>query len=303
MLFFTKNSIKFSEASRLYLEHCKFEGEMRPESLEQYQKKLSSIMNTLGDVNVKDLNERHIAILKEEYARRGQGPTTRAHTFSILRNLLKFCKTNLMLKVMDSELIKRPKIPRLRVEYLTEEELKHFFDSIGTDTIMNLRFRAFFSVLASTGCRIGEALNLKIDDIDFESKDVTIIGKGNKQRKLYFNDWSVQCIHDYLKVRTDKEPLLFISMNRKRTRWERCDAGRSFRYHLKNTGIDKKVSAHTIRHSFATLLLLKGVGMGHIQALLGHSDIQTTTRHYLGLLSDDECKKAHEKHMDMSSWL
>ena len=63
------------------------------------------------------------------------------------------------------------------------------------------------------------------------------------------------------------------------------------------------VTAHTIRHSFATILLKKSVSLGYIQVLLGHSDIQTTSRHYLGILSDDEAKEAHKKHMDMDSWL
>ena len=63
------------------------------------------------------------------------------------------------------------------------------------------------------------------------------------------------------------------------------------------------VTAHIIRHSFATILMRKGISLGHIQVLLGHSDIQTTSRHYLGILSDDEAKQAHEKGMSMDSWL
>jgi integrase len=67
--------------------------------------------------------------------------------------------------------------------------------------------------------------------------------------------------------------------------------------------LSETVTAHTIRHSFATILLKKGISFGHIQVLLGHSDIQTTSRYYFGILSDDEAKQAHEKGMDMDNWL
>jgi len=129
-----------------------------------------------------------------------------------------------------------------------------------------------------------------------------IVGKGNKQRKLYFNDWSIKCVREYLKKRKAKSRFVFNSLE-KPHRWGRNDAQRSFRTYRKYSGIDKTFSAHTIRHSFATTLLRKGVGLGHIQVLLGHSDIQTTSRHYLGILSDDEAKKAHEKWMNMNNWL
>ncbi|MFA5777783.1 MAG: tyrosine-type recombinase/integrase [Parcubacteria group bacterium] len=189
------------------------------------------------------------------------------------------------------------------MEYLTEEELKQFFNSIGKKSTRDLRFRAFLSILISTGCRIGEVLHLKIADVDFEKKEAMIIGKGNKQRKIYFNDWSIKCIRDYLKRRGYKYKFVLIGEQGRNLPWDRNDAQRSFRRYRRQAGMAETVTAHTIRHSFATILLRKGISLGHIQVLLGHSDIQTTSRHYLGILSDDEAKQAHEKGMNMDNWL
>jgi integrase/recombinase XerD len=303
MLFFTKkNSIKLSEAGKLYLDHCEVELEMAVSSIYEYSKTIKWTIDTLGDLDVGKIKENHITILKKGYNERGLKQTTKAHNFSIIRNLIRYCKDELRLDVMDADKIKRPKIPRRAVEYLTEEELKQFFDSIRKRSMRDFRFRALVSILISTGCRISEALNLRIQEIDWEGKEALIIGKGNKQRKLYFTDFSLRCIREYLKKRGYEGKFIFVAEG-KTNRWDRNDAERNFRNYRRKSGIARIFTAHTIRHSFATILLKKGISIGHIQVLLGHSDIQTTSRHYLGILSDDEAKQAHEKGMNMEDWL
>jgi len=297
------NSIKLSEAGKKYLDYCELEKEMSSSSICKYGEVIQWTIAILGDLKIVKITQEHITELKKEYNRRELKPTTRAHNLTVIRELLRFCQNELHLRVMDFEKIKRPKIPRRRVEYLTEEELKQFFNSIGKKSTRDLRFRAFLSILISTGCRIGEVLHLKIADVDFEKKEAMIIGKGNKQRKIYFNDWSIKCIRDYLKRRGYKYKFVLIGEQGRNLPWDRNDAQRSFRKYRRQAGMAETVTAHTIRHSFATILLKKGISLGHIQVLLGHSDIQTTSRHYLGILSDDEAKQAHEKGMNMDGWL
>jgi len=300
MLFFNKQkTIKFSEARELYLDYCEFEKEFSIETIKQYKQTLKSFIDVIGDINIGKLNETDINKLKKDFVKKRLSPNRRALNFSILKNLLRFCENDLKLKVIDAELIRRPKIPKREVEYLTEEKLKQFFHSIGKDNVRDLRFRAFLSVLITTGCRISEALNLKITGIDFKEKEATIIGKGNKERKLYFTDWSLKCIKGYLKKRKYKCRFIFIGESKRHTRWDRNDAQRSFRRYRRLAGMPESVTAHTIRHSFATTLLKNGVSLGHIQVLLGHSNIQTTSKHYLGILSDHEAKEAHRKGMSI----
>ncbi|MFA6973180.1 MAG: tyrosine-type recombinase/integrase [Parcubacteria group bacterium] len=301
-LFFKRKTITIREAGKLYLDHCEVESEMCPSSIQKYATIIKWTIDIIGDVEVGKIDPEHIIALKKEYLRRELKQTTKAHNFSVVRNLMRFCKVELCLDVMDAEKIRRPKVPKRTVEYLTEKELKQFFKSIGKRSIRDLRFRALLSVLISTGCRISEALDLRIKDINWESREASVIGKGNKQRKLYFTKLSLICISDYLAGRGYEGEFVFVA-ECKNNRWDRNDAQRNFRNYRKKSGLDKIFSAHTIRHSFATILLKKGVGLGHIQALLGHSDIQTTCKHYLGILSDNEAKQAHEKSMSKISWL
>lgn len=303
-MFFIKKqkSIKISEAGKLYLDYCEIEREMSPSSIYEYSKTLKWTVDILGDLEVHQINEEHIVTLKKEYNRRELKQTTKAHNFSIIRNLMRFCADNLRLEVMDAEKIKRPKIPKRVVDYLTEEELMQFFNLIGKRSLRDFRFRTFVAVLISTGCRISEALNLKFNDIDWGKKEALIVGKGNKQRKLYFTDLCLDCIKTYREKRGYEGKFIFVAEG-KTNRWHRNDAERNFRNYLERLKLGRKFTPHTLRHSFATLLLKKGISIGHIQVLLGHSDIQTTSRHYLGILSDDEAKEAYEKGMNMDNWL
>ena len=291
-----------SEAGKLYLDYCEIEMEMCQSSIHKYGRSIKWTIDIIGDLQVDKISMDHIIALKKEYNRRELKQTTKAHNFSVIRNLMRFCRGELRLDVMDAEMIRRPKVPKRTVEYLTEEELKHFFDSVGKRSMRDIRFRAFLSVLISTGCRISEALDLKVRDIKWRKREASIIGKGDKQRKLYFTKSTLGCIRDYLDGRGYEGEFIFVAEN-KTNQWDRNDAQRNFRNYRRKSGPDKTFSAHTIRHSFATMLLKKGVGLGHIQALLGHSDIQTTCKHYLGILSEEEAKLAHKKGMNTVSWL
>lgn len=303
MFFIRKqNTPKISEVGKLYLDHCEVELEMAVSSIYEYSKTIRWTIETIGDLEVGKINENHITVLKKGYNERGLKQTTKAHNFSIIRNLMRFCKDNLNLEVMDADKIKRPKIPKRAVDYLSEEELKSFYYSIGKGNLRKYRFRALVSVLISTGCRISEALNLKFEDIDWQKKEALIVGKGNKQRKLYFTDLSLRCIKEYAEERGYEGKFIFVAEG-KRNRWNRNDAERNFRNFRTKSGLSKLFTAHTIRHSFATILLKKGISLGHIQVLLGHSDIQTTSRHYLGILNDNEAKEAHKRGMDLDNWL
>ncbi len=301
-LFKKQKSIKLSEAGKQYLDFCELEKEMSPFSIYEYSKIIKWTVDILGDLNIQNLNEECIVQLKKEYNRRRLKPSTRANNLSVVREILKFCQEEMSLKVMNFEKIKRPKIPKRRVEYLTEEELKHFFNAIPKKSTRDFRFRTLLAILISTGCRIGEALDLKIQDIDWENKEVIIIGKGNKERKLYFTDWSLKCIKEYIKKRGYEGKFIFVAEGKK-NRWDRNDAQRNFRNYRKKLGLPSHITAHTIRHSFATLLMKKGISLGHIQVLLGHSSVQTTSRYYLGILNDDEAKSAHRRGLGMDSWL
>jgi integrase/recombinase XerD len=302
MIFFNKNrNIKINQVRNLYLRFCEIEKNFSKQSLFEYNKVINWIIVIIGDIRISSIEQKHISIIKEECYQRKLKETTESHNLSVLRELLRFCNEELELKTLEPEKIKRPRIPRKNVFYLTENELKKFFNSIPQRSTRDLRFRALMAVLISTGCRIGEALNLELSNIDQKEREALIVGKGNKQRKIYFNDWSLGHINNYIEKRGISSQFVFIAEG-KNKKWDRNDAQRNLRNYRKKLRMSEKLTAHIIRHSYATNLLKKGVSLGHIQLLLGHSDIRTTSQHYLGILSDDEAKEAHKRVINMDSW-
>ena len=179
--------------------------------------------------------------------------------------------------------VKVVRVPRRAVTYLTADELEQFVGAIrvqfrtGKPDIHGMAFRTLVEVLAATGMRISEALALDIQAVNWKEHEAKVIGKGNKERAVYFNDRAMRWLRRYLELRSDRNPALFANA-RSRTRMTRFDAERRCRKVRQKTEIQKTVTLHVLRHTFATTLLKNGCPIGHIQGLLGHERLETTCR-------------------------
>jgi integrase/recombinase XerD len=197
-------------------------------------------------------------------------------------------------------LVTIPKRPRREVVYLTPDEVERFALAIPLTTAKNtihhsgLRFRALVEALLGSAMRIGELLSLARKDIDFERKDARVIGKGNKERTVFFTDRSLFWLRSYLDIRTDDLPALFLSQNG--TRLSRTDIWRPFNRYRRLAGLNKPVRPHLLRHTAATQLLFNGCPVGHIKEILGHERLETTCRYYLGL-DRRAAKAAHQQYL------
>jgi integrase/recombinase XerD len=174
--------------------------------------------------------------------------------------------------------------------YLTKEEVDQFVRAIlGPEErwdevpLARLRFRALVEVLLGTGARISEILSLDRRDVNFESRDVRIVGKGKKQRVLFFTDRALEWVGRYLGCRRDDEPPLFVTRGNPPRRLSYDAVKIGFRRVAQRAHLNKKVTAHVLRHTVATTLLFNGCPIGHIKELLGHERLDTTCRYYLGL--------------------
>jgi integrase/recombinase XerD len=148
--------------------------------------------------------------------------------------------------------------------------------------LAGLRFRALVETLLGSAMRIGEALSLDRKQIDFHSGEAPIIGKGNKQRTVFFTRRALEWIVRYLAARTDSHPALFVTQTGE-SRLSRADIWRPFTRYRKLAGITKRVTPHLLRHTAATQLLFNGCPVNHIKEILGHERLETTCRYYLGL--------------------
>ena len=149
-------------------------------------------------------------------------------------------------------------------------------------------------VLLSTGMRISEALSLSKEDIDWENKEAMIIGKGNKQRRVYFTDEALDWIKIYLLRRNENNPALFVTHSGIPVRLKKYDISKQFKFYSKRAGIQKKLTPHVLRHTMATTMLNNGADIRMIQQILGHSDIKTTAKYYLGV-DQKAVKESHNK--------
>ena len=181
---------------------------------------------------------------------------------------------------------------------LTEKEVNIFLDSIEIKTGYGLRDRALFELLYISGLRLSEALNLKVDEIDFSLDEIIIRqAKGHKDRvvplgavsKSYLEKWVKKARNWFLH---EKDPG-FVFLNQDGRRLSNNTAAHRFKKYLKNCGIDKKATPHSLRHSCATHLLQHGADIRFVQTLLGHESIETTVIYTREMIK--EVKKMHKR--------
>ncbi len=181
--------------------------------------------------------------------------------------------------------------------FLTTKEVDSLLNAPDRDTVLGVRNRAILELLYATGGRISELLNLKTGDIDLDSSFLLLYGKRKKERVVPFGDPARDALSEYLTtsrphlLKAVSGSILFLNrFGRKLSRqwvWKRLK-----RYAL-SAGIQKSLSPHILRHSFATHMLIGGADLRTLQALLGHADISTTQVYTH--LKGTELKKMHEK--------
>jgi integrase/recombinase XerD len=196
------------------------------------------------------------------------------------------------------ENIKQPKIEKKLPSYLTVSEIDKLLD-IPLNNAYDYRNKAMLELLYATGIRISELINLRISDIDFDNDFIRIVGKGNKERIVPFNDISkdylLKYIEDYRKVLLKKKDSEYLFINNLSRQISRQGFFKILKEICSKQGINKNVSPHILRHSFATHLLNNGADLRIIQELLGHSDL-STTQIYTEVLNEKLKNDYNESH-------
>ena len=218
-----------------------------------------------------------------------------------LRAFLKFLIKQ-DVKTLSPEKIELPKTPQRQVEFLEQDELQRLFEATKQekDEVARLRDFAILQTLFSTGLRVSELASLKKEMVNLERREFTVRGKGSKLRLVFLSNEAAEAIKKYLSKRTDNNKALFIAHSKIGESVEKQIAShghqssnlksktlnlpgltpRSIQRIIKKycliAGIVKKVSPHTLRHSFATDLLQNGADNRSVQTLLGHASITTT---------------------------
>ena len=178
--------------------------------------------------------------------------------------------------------IKPMKEPKRMRKPLTEEQVEQLRDSM-----LTRRERAILEFFLSTGCRLSEVLNVKVRDIDFVNKTLLVIGKGNKERRVYFTERCKRSLNNYLKSREDESEYLFITDRKPYRKISPRGMQVIINKMQMKAGLDIHIHPHIFRHTFATQALRSGMKPEVIQQILGHEDVGITLKVYAKLAQSE----------------
>jgi site-specific recombinase XerD len=285
---------KIEELIQQFLEYLEIEKGRSQKTAQNYYLYLRRFNNYAKKINITNPKEIDLELihkfrlylnrLKDDQGK-NLSPKTQNFHIVALRSFLKYLAKN-DINSLAAEKVELPKIEDREIEVLTKDELTRLIESTKGDSLTDLRDRAVIETLFSTGLRVSELVKLTKDKINLKSGEFSIKGKGGKTRLVFLSNKAKKAIKKYLKIRSeqrkDSSSDLFIRLDNK-SREKNSDLGLTVRSiqriiekRAKQAGIVKKVTPHSLRHSFATDLLLNGADIRSVQAMLGHSSIQTT---------------------------
>lgn len=212
-----------------------------------------------------------------------------------MRSFLGYYENVLRIQTLSPKLIRPPRLPRREVVFLSKDEVERFINTIDVEVWHEFRLRVLVEAILGSGARIGELLSLNNKDIDWGKKEAKIIGKGNKERRIFFTDRAPYWIKRFLDSRSDDHEEIFITRDAT-SRLNRDDIWRFFDRHRRLARIEKRVTPHILRHTVATNLIFNGCPIVHVKEILGHEMLDTTCRYYLGV-DKEEAKKAHRSYL------
>lgn len=222
---------------------------------------------------------------------------TRAHYLTVINSFYAFLIDNKIITINPTETIKLPKLEKKLPEYLTIEEVDRILNINPTKPI-DYRNIAMLETIYASGLRVSELVNLKVNNIDFNEYIIRIYGKGSKERIVPINDSSKNAleiyINDYRTFLLKGKDSEYVFINNFGNKISRQGFFKILKKVCDENGINKHVSPHTLRHSFATHLLNNGADLRAIQELLGHSNL-TTTQIY-SHLSNEKVKEDYQNH-------
>ena len=295
-----------SELIMDFVESLEVERGRAQRTAENYHLYLERIIEFAGDITVDKITTEFIRkyrlwLNRYKNANGDELSTiTQSYHLIALRSFLGYCsKRNIA--TLTPEKIELPRTKRPQVSFLNAEEVERLISAIDADTLSGLRDRAIVELLFSSGLRVSELCNLNRDHINIARGEFMVRGKGQKDRPVFISPEATEWLARYLDIRSDSAIPLFIRYSGFKTGDEK---GESFRltprsvqraveHYAKIAGITKHVSPHTLRHSFATDLLMNGADLRSVQSLLGHSSISTTQIYTH--ITDQHLKEVHQK--------
>ncbi len=297
-----------------FLEHLEIEAGRSKRTIENYRLYLERFLEICqeitgkDDIKASDIDREMLRKYRLKLNRYGSTHDsedlkvlTQAYHLIALRGFLKYL-TKRDIRSLDPSLVELPKMVRKQVTFLHFDEVESMLEQIDTSNETGLRDRAIIELLYSGGLRVSELVGLNRDSINLGRREFMVRGKGSKDRPIFISQSAADRVQDYLDARTDSLPALFLNNSKN---LQTVDTSGNYRRitarsverivekYARMAGITKHVSPHTLRHSFATDLLMNGADIRAVQSMLGHADISTTQIYTH--VTDAHLKEIHDK--------
>ena len=298
--------MQYDQAVSQFLEYMELEQNRSSKTIANYSHYLTRLSDFAGDIKLSDVDAEMVRKWRLWLNRLGTnnsdelGKVTQNYHLIALRSILRYCAKR-GLPALAPDKIELARTTRPQVTFLNPEELERLAAEPKIETLAGVRDRAIIELLFSSGLRVSELVGLDRDHINLTRREFMVRGKGQKDRPIFISAESAGWIDKYLKLRQDNAKPLFIRYSgTKKTdnsgNFSRLTARsiqRMVARYARLAGITKHVSPHTLRHSFATDLLMNGADLRSVQAMLGHSNIATTQIYTH--VTDPHLKAVHEK--------
>ncbi len=292
---------KWTEISRGYRTYMRLEKHLSDNTIESYMRDLAQFAHyvlRMYDVPPKRVEMEMIRNYMSRLYEQGREKSSQARALSSIKSFFNYLLLEEIIDSSPAELIEAPKSSRPLPDTLSVDEIDRLIRSIDASTTKGLRDQAILEVLYSCGLRVSELCDLRLGDLFFGEGYIRVIGKGNKQRLVPVSSMARDRIQLYMEVRNKahrKEEILFL--NNRGKKLTRVMIFTIIKQAAQRAGIDKKISPHTFRHSFATHLLEGGANIRQVQELLGHENILTTEIYTH--LDNSHLRQTLEKHLGL----
>lgn len=280
-----------------FLNYLRFEKKYSENTIKSYQTDLKKF-NEFENKNIKNITKDDIQDYIHYLASKENEETTSiSRNISSLKSFYKFLELNRYVKNNPLTTITNPKNMKKLPKVLSEEEIDKLLN-INLINDFDYRNKAMLELMYSSGLRVSELIELNVNDIDIENASVRIFGKGSKERIVPLNEYATNALNEYILYH---RPNLFkhgennyLFLNNHGNKMTRQGFFKILKKIAQEKGINKELSPHTLRHSFATHLLAHGADLRSIQELLGHSDISTTQIYTY--ISNEKLQKNYEEY-------
>ncbi len=277
--------MKWEDSKKGFENFLRLEKSLSQNSIAAYVNDINKLMVFLDGSFKKLAPEKvklnHLRSFVEHLNDRGVSPRTQARTISGIKSFFKYLLIEGKIQGDPTTLLESPKIGRKLPDVLTMEEIDTIIDAVDLEKPEGQRNKAMLETLYSCGLRVSELVNLKVTNLFFEQGFVKVEGKSEKERLVPVSEKAVVEINKYLngyrktlRIIPESENVLFL--NRRGKKLSRVMIFTIIKNLAQKVGMDKKISPHTFRHSFATHLISGGADLRAVQEMLGHESILTT---------------------------